>query len=170
MNILHAYWRMDYVENTHLKDNKHLFTDLPKTHNDQSVYILFRNQHSYLVLNIYPYNAGHILAVPYKKVINLSDLNTGEQIDLIDSVNKAQAILLKGLNPDGFNIGWNIGKTAGAGIPDHLHIHIVPRWTGDTNFMPVINHTKILPESLNSLWERLRPIANEFITDIAQKS
>lgn len=161
MEFLHAYWRLDYIEAPKTSNTaSNPFLEIPKATNDQDVYILYRGLHSYLVLNIYPYNAGHLLAVPYRAIQNLADLTAEERMDLLDTVIKAQSILTTAMKPEGFNIGVNLGQAGGAGIPQHLHIHIVPRWNGDTNFMPVIGKTKTLPQALSHLWERLRPIAD----------
>jgi ATP adenylyltransferase len=118
--------------------------------------IVHRSKNCYLVLNRYPYNAGHLLVVPYREVSGLSDLNTDERADFMESLIQAEDILRNALNPDGFNIGFNLGSAAGAGIPKHLHAHVVPRWNGDTNFMPVLGETRVLPQSLEAMWERLR--------------
>ena len=161
MEFLHAYWRLNYIEAPKKTDKEtNPFAHIPLTKDDRSVYLLYRGPKSYLVLNIFPYNAGHLLAVPYRAVQNLSDLNDAERLDLMATLVKGQAILTEAMQPDGFNIGMNLGKAAGAGIPEHLHIHIVPRWNGDTNFMPVISDTKTLPQALENLWERLKPIAD----------
>lgn len=160
MNHLHSYWRMEYVESPKaLGDNGDLFSNLPKAKNDEEVLILLRSKYTYIVLNRYPYNAGHLLIVPYREVFSLKDLNAEELSDFMTIVIKAQDILTEAIKPQGFNIGFNIGSAAGAGIPKHLHCHIVPRWQGDTNFMPVLSNTKVLPESLNAMWKRLREFA-----------
>ncbi|WOO40362.1 HIT domain-containing protein [Rubellicoccus peritrichatus] len=135
------------------------FAVLPKCDDDKSVYILYRGETIYLVLNKFPYNAGHLLAIPYREVGSLQDLEKDERTELMDTIIRGQDILQKALNPDGFNVGFNLGRAAGAGIPSHLHAHIVPRWNGDHNFMPVVSDTRVLPESLDSMWERLRPFA-----------
>jgi len=157
MQQLHAYWRMEYLE-IPKEDGlrKDVFTEIPKVSDDKEVHILCRGDHTYLVLNRFPYNAGHLMVVPYRKVGELKDLNTEERGELMDMLIKGQEILEKALKPQGFNIGINLGDAAGAGIPDHLHFHIVPRWRGDTNFMPVLGNTKVLSESLEMMWERLR--------------
>lgn len=113
------------------------------------------------MLNRFPYNAGHLLAAPFRQVDSLPRLNPAERVELTDLIAWAQEILQKAIQPDGFNIGFNIGGDAGAGIPSHLHCHIVPRWRGDTNFMPVVNNTRVLPESLDAMWTRLHEIAGE---------
>lgn len=158
---LHAYWRMEYVEAPNNGGSKKdLFSDIPKNPKDKEVHIVFRGKHSYIVLNRYPYNPGHMLVVPYRAVNDLKELTAEERTELMDNVIKSQDILTKALSPQGFNIGINLGEASGAGIPEHIHIHVVPRWKGDTNFMPVIGQTKVLPQSLDSLWERLREFCN----------
>ncbi len=164
MEQLHAYWRMEYIEAPKLPEAKtNPFLEIPKSKNDRDTFLVYRGPHSYLVLNIYPYNAGHLLAVPYKAVQKLSELTQEERTDLLETLIKGQEILSETLRPEGFNIGMNVGKAGGAGIPQHLHIHIVPRWNGDTNFMPVIANTKALPQALEQLWDRLKPIADRYL-------
>jgi ATP adenylyltransferase len=108
------------------------------------------------MLNIYPYNNGHLLISPLRHIRDISQLRQEEVLDLFRCLNKAKALLQKVLRPEGYNIGFNLTRTAGAGITGHLHLHIVPRWTGDTNFMPVISNTKIISQSLNELAGCLR--------------
>lgn len=161
MEFLHAYWRMDYIEAP--KKNgprKNPFIEIPLVEDEKSVRILYKSSHSFIVMNIFPYNPGHLMAIPYREVKEMSELSQEERADLWETVIKAQNILTKGMQPDGFNIGINLGSAAGAGIPQHLHIHIVPRWNGDTNFLPVISQTKSLPQALDYLWDRLKPFAN----------
>lgn len=156
MEYLHAYWRMPYIERPK-SDAKfdNLFSELPKM-SDKEAFILFRRQTCYCCLNKYPYNAGHLLIVPYTAVTSLDELDAESQTDFWLGILQAQALLKSGVKPDGFNIGFNIGSAAGAGIPKHLHAHIVPRWNGDTNFMPVLAQTRVLPTALEALWEHLR--------------
>lgn len=153
---LHAYWRMPYILAPKSDPaNANPFATLPDQDDAESL-ILVRGQWNYTVLNRYPYNAGHLLVVPYQEVPDLLSLSTEARHEHIDAVTEAQALLNRALKPDGFNTGYNFGSAAGAGIPKHLHCHIVPRWHGDTNFMPVIGGTRVLPEALQSMWERLR--------------
>ena len=159
MNHLHAYWRMAYIEAP--KQDKEPkcddpFAEIPKTEDEKSVHLLYRGKTGYLVLNTFPYNAGHLLAIPYRAVPALADLTAEERADLMDLIVLAQRILSDALKPHGFNVGFNFGSSAGAGIPKHLHCHIVPRWEGDSNFMPVIADTRTLPASLDMMWERLK--------------
>lgn len=154
MDRLHAYWRYEYIEAPKAQ-TKTLFEDIAKSKNDEENYVVYRGQLSYLVLNAFPYNVGHLLAIPYRVVQYLSDLTKEECSDLMNSVAFAENLLKKALKPDGFNVGINLGAAAGAGVPQHLHVHIVPRWAGDTNFMPVIGETRVLPIALHDMWKRL---------------
>ncbi len=157
MKTLHAYWRMEYIETPKTDESfGNPFLCLPELGDDKEALIIYRGQQSYLILNKYPYNPGHLLTVPYREVADLSDLEIDERNDLMTTIIKGKEILQKTFNPDGFNIGFNLGCSAGAGIPTHLHCHIVPRWEGDTNFMPVIGKTKVLPEALTDTWEKLK--------------
>ncbi len=156
MQRLHAYWRMPYVlapEN--LEHSENPFVRIHQSGDDRKEFILYRGQLNYIVMNRFPYNAGHLLVLPYREVPTLEKLTVKERHELMDLIVKAQEILTRGLRPDGFNTGFNFGDAAGAGIPCHLHCHIVPRWNGDTNFMPVIGNTRVLPDSMDAMWERL---------------
>jgi ATP adenylyltransferase len=158
MQQLHPYWRMDYIEAPRYPATKKPFTELPALGDDRSALIVHRSPLSYLVLNRYPYNPGHLLAVPFREVVELEELNAAERADLMDIIITAQRLLRAALKPDGFNIGFNAGSTAGGSIP-HLHAHIVPRWNGDNNFMPVLGQTRVLPQALEATWERLAAAA-----------
>lgn len=157
MQYLHSYWRMPYIEAPKPESGEgNPFARLPEAEDDREVYIIWRGKRCYLVLNKFPYNAGHLLAIPYREVGQLADLDTEERAELMDTLVRGQDILQRALKPDGFNVGFNFGRAAGAGIPTHLHAHIVPRWNGDHNFMPVIGDTRVLPQSLDGMWERLK--------------
>jgi len=156
MERLHAYWRMPYIlAPKNPEDSGNPFTRITESGDDRKEYILLRGELNYIVMNRYPYNAGHLLVLPYREVGRLEDLKKEERYELMDLIVTAQQILTRALKPDGFNTGFNFGKAGGAGIPSHLHCHVVPRWDGDTNFMPVIGHTRVLPDSMDAMWERL---------------
>lgn len=165
MDNLHAYWRMDYVsvpkEDSEVKNP---FVSLPRMGDDRKALIVRRSTSVYLVLNKYPYNAGHLLVVPYREVARLSDLDGEERVDFLDVIIFAQDLLERTLQPDGFNVGMNLGMDAGAGIPRHLHCHVVPRWKADVNFMPVIAKTRVLPEALDVMWEKLSEEVSKMIS------
>lgn len=138
------------------------FVDLPKKSDEEGL-ILHRGKTVYIALNRFPYNAGHLLVIPYREVADILALTEEEKLEFFDALLLGKQILERGLNPHGFNIGINFGAVAGAGIPQHLHAHIVPRWTGDTNFMPVLGQTRVLPIALLELWKRLK--GNDLQTD-----
>jgi ATP adenylyltransferase len=158
MDHLHAYWRMEYIEAPRDMSGENPFTALPALGDDATALIIHRSHLSYLVLNRYPYNPGHLLAVPFRCVADLTELDAAERADLMDEIIRAKDILLAAVKPDGFNLGFNLGTAAGSSIT-HLHAHIVPRWTGDTNFMPVLGDTRVLPQSLEAMYQRLRAVA-----------
>ena len=137
---------------------KRPFTELPALGDDRAAFILHRTRLSYLILNRYPYNPGHLLAVPFREVSDLDELTPAGRADLMEVMTFAKRLLKAALNPDGFNLGFNLGSAAGGSIP-HLHGHVVPRWNGDNNFMPVLGQTRLLPQSLEATWERLAAAA-----------
>lgn len=124
---------------------------------DRENLVVERSAHSVVVLNRFPYNNGHLLVAPQRHVARLADLTSEEQLDGLATLNRYLERLEKLMRPEGFNVGLNLGRVAGAGLPGHVHWHIVPRWNGDTNFMPVLANVKIIPQSLDSLWELLQP-------------
>ena len=150
-NKLWAPWRINYIRNCRQK--KCIFCESAK--NIRKNFVILKTPYSVAMLNIFPYNNGHIMISPLRHVKELGLLKNSEILDLFSTLTKAKALLQKVLKPDGFNIGINIDKSAGAGIIGHLHIHIVPRWTGDTNFMPVLHGTKIISQSLDELYKQL---------------
>lgn len=125
-------------------------------HDDRSTYLLQRSEHAYLVLNAYPYASGHLMAVVNRHLGKLGDAQTAELTDMMRLVQRAVEALTVEYRAEGFNVGMNQGRAAGAGIEDHLHIHVVPRWNGDSNFVSVLGDTRVLPETLDTTWERLR--------------
>lgn len=158
MEQLHAYWRMEYIEAPRYPARmQRPFTELPALGDDRAAFIVHRSELSYLVLNRFPYNPGHLLAVPFREVTDVEELTDEESADLMAEMVFAKRVLREALKPDGFNVGFNLGSAAGGSIA-HLHAHVVPRWNGDTNFMPVIGQTRTLPQSLDSTWERLRAV------------
>jgi ATP adenylyltransferase len=146
---------MEYIEAPRYPVNlKRPFTELPALGDDRAALIIHRSPLSYLILNRFPYNPGHLLAVPFREVNDLLELTPAERADLMEEIVFGQKLLNAALKPDGINVGFNLGSAAGGSIA-HLHGHLVPRWTGDNNFMPVLGHTRILPQSLEATWERL---------------
>jgi ATP adenylyltransferase len=156
MQQLHAYWRMEYIEAPRYPaEMKRPFTELPALGDDRAALIVHRSSHAYLILNRFPYNPGHLLAVPFRDVTELEQLHPDELTDLMEEVVLGKRLLTAALRPEGFNIGFNLGAAVAGGSIAHLHGHIVPRWTGDNNFMPVLGQTRILPQSLETTWEKL---------------
>ena len=152
LETLWAPWRFEYFAKS---DSRDFLAEAARTSNDAAHLVLIRRKNAFLMMNRYPYTVGHLMAVPYRKVGELDALGENEVTELFSLVVHGQNLLRKVMKAQGFNIGMNIGKCAGAGVPDHLHIHIVPRWNGDTNFMPMLSGTRVLSESLQSLYEKL---------------
>jgi ATP adenylyltransferase len=161
MQQLHAYWRMEYIEAPRYPATmSRPFTELPALGDDRAALIVHRSAMSYLVLNRYPYNPGHLLVVPLREVVEIEELNAAERADLFEELVFGKRLLAAAMKPDGFNVGFNLGSSAGGSIA-HLHGHIVPRWNGDNNFMPVLGQTRILPQALDATWERLAAVVGE---------
>lgn len=155
MQQLHAYWRMEYIEAPRYPPAmRRPFSELPALGDDRTALIVHRTALSYLLLNRYPYNPGHLLVVPFREVTEIEELKAEERADLFEELTFGKRLLSAAMKPDGFNVGFNLGTAAGGSIA-HLHGHIVPRWNGDNNFMPVLAQTRILPQSLDATWERL---------------
>lgn len=138
-------------------------------HNDDANLIVSRRDRCFITMNLYPYNNGHLMVVPYRHVASLEDLSPSELLDVMSTVNLAVAGLRNSMSPGGFNIGVNLGKAAGAGIDTHVHVHVVPRWAGDTNFMPVVADVRVVPESLIDTCRKAR-MAIDAITAQKQQS
>ena len=154
MNKLWAPWRSKYI---YLRKRKGcIFCGAKKENNRKERYILERSAHSFSLLNLFPYNNGHVMVAPYRHVKSLELLSAEELLDMMKLVNTTKTILDKKLKPHGYNIGLNIGKAAGAGVACHVHVHIVPRWAGDTNFMPLIADSKVVSESLGAMHRLLK--------------
>jgi len=157
METLHAPWRIQYIlAPKQAADEESLFTRIGQSNDDIAHHVVTRDRTCFAVLNTFPYNGGHLMVVPYKQTPDLHGLTDEEMADLMKLTRRCQDALTKVMHPHGFNIGINLGQVAGAGIVGHLHIHIVPRWNGDTNFMPVLAQTTVLPEALTELAAKLR--------------
>jgi ATP adenylyltransferase len=156
MESLHAPWRIQYILAPKTEDKVGLFARIAQSTDDEGNYVIARDRSCYALLNRYPYNGGHLMVVPYKEVADLNGLTDDEVSDLWKLARRCINALTAVMHPDGFNVGINLGKVAGAGIAEHLHIHIVPRWSGDTNFMPVIGQTSVVPDALTEIAAKLR--------------
>jgi len=154
MKTIWAPWRSKFIYQR--KRNVCIFCEGRDSRDEKKSFIVEKTKHSFSMLNIYPYNNGHVMVVPKKHKSSLEDLSLPELTDLMLLLNKTTKLLSKVLKPQGYNIGVNIGKASGAGFPGHVHMHIVPRWEGDTNFMPLFSDVKVISESLLSLYERLK--------------
>ena len=164
MQQLHAYWRMEYIEAPRYPATmQRPFSELPELGDDRAALIIHRSALSYLILNRFPYNPGHLLAVPFRDVTELQQLTATERADLFEEIIFGQQVLTSALQPDGFNVGFNLGSAVAGGSIPHLHGHIVPRWNGDNNFMPVLAQTRILPQSLETTWEKLDAAARQLV-------
>jgi len=159
MEHIWAPWRMEYVE-VMGKEEGCILCDKPKQGNDAANYILYRGDKNFIIMNAYPYNPGHLMIVPYRHIASLEELTAEELHEHFEVVSRSVRLLKQVFNPDGFNIGINLGKVAGAGIEKHLHTHIVPRWQADTNFMPVIADTKVIPEAMAKTYKKLKGAAS----------
>jgi ATP adenylyltransferase len=153
MKTIWAPWRIEYIRGP--KDEGCFLCDMFKLNDDRQRLLLKRGDLCAVVINRYPYTPGHLMVAPYRHVDTLSAMTDEERSEMMRLTCRAVEVLTARVHPHGFNIGMNLGEQAGAGLKDHVHMHIVPRWTGDTNFMPVLGHVKVLPQSLDDLWDML---------------
>jgi ATP adenylyltransferase len=161
MEPLHAPWRIEYILSPKPQfPGGSLFTHIAQSSEDEANLVIARDRTCFALLNRYPYNGGHLMVAPYKCVADFSGLTDEELADLMKLTRRCLAALKELMKPDGFNVGVNLGLVAGAGIAEHLHLHIVPRWNGDTNFMPVLAQTSVVPQALAELAARLRAALN----------
>lgn len=154
MDRIWAPWRMSYIKAI-VSEEGCVFCTAWNTEEDREKLVLERTEHSLIMLNRFPYTNGHMMAVPKRHTSDLDDLSDLEMLDLMKSVRRARNLLQKIARPDGFNIGVNLGRGAGAGIEDHLHVHVVPRWVGDSNFMTVVGDIRVIPEGLMITYDML---------------
>lgn len=153
MKHIWAPWRIQYIQSE--KPAGCILCDKPKENKDAENYILYRGEHNFIMLNSYPYNPGHLMIAPYRHIATLEDLTAAERNEHFELVSRGIAVLKEAFKPGGFNFGANLGKVAGAGIDDHFHSHIVPRWQGDTNFVPVLADIRIMPQALADTYKVL---------------
>jgi ATP adenylyltransferase len=153
IETLWAPWRVEYFEKESRERN--FLTSAAQASDDAAHLVITRRKTAFLMMNRYPYAVGHLMAVPYRKTAELSSLGDNEIVELWNLVVHGQALLRVAANAQGFNVGLNLGECAGAGVVDHLHLHIVPRWSGDTNFMPIIAGTRTISEGLSGLYDKL---------------
>ncbi|MBI4384032.1 MAG: HIT domain-containing protein [Nitrospinae bacterium] len=156
MKCLWAPWRMEYIRQE--KTGDCIFCSLPRAGDDAQHYILRRDSLCFVIMNVFPYNCGHVMVSPFVHVNCITKLDRAQMDQMGALTQKCVEILSAAYAPDGFNIGLNLGKSAGAGYDEHIHTHIVPRWNGDTNFMPALGETKVHPEHLRTTYDRLAPL------------
>ncbi|RLF89189.1 HIT family hydrolase [Thermococci archaeon] len=159
MRRIWAPWRIKYIEIAKEESRKECFLcEFPRQdkEKDKENKILLRATKSFIIMNSFPYNPGHLMVAPYRHVSEIGELTREEILEMWDLIKVAIQVIEKEMSPDGFNIGINIGRAAGAGLEDHIHIHVVPRWNGDTNFMPVLADVKVIPEALEETYDKLK--------------
>jgi ATP adenylyltransferase len=154
--VLWAPWRMQYIGSA--KEPGCIFCDKRTAPDQKAALVLARTPHTIVILNRFPYANGHIMVAPRRHTAELSALPADEHLELAEVLRRSMTLLQEFFHPEGMNVGMNLGRAAGAGITEHLHWHVVPRWVGDTNFMPLIGEVRCIPEHLEALWDRLRPV------------
>lgn len=160
---LWAPWRLTYIERASGSGDHEgcIFVDLPAQGDDRKNLILYRGERAFVMLNAFPYTNGHLMVAPYRHTADIAELDDQELLEINRLVANCTVWIRKAYRPDGFNIGVNVGRAAGAGIPTHIHWHIVPRWDGDTNFMTVVGEVRVLPQSLEESYDRLLEVVRE---------
>lgn len=159
MDLLWTPWRREFVQGATADDHNACFLCTgPAAHDDRANLILLRGERAFVIMNRYPYNTGHLMIAPYAHTADLPNLDSATAQELMALVQRCVGVLQQAYQPQGFNLGMNLGKAAGAGVPDHLHMHALPRWTGDTSFLPIVGNTRALPETLDQTYARLAPL------------
>lgn len=154
MKRIWAPWRISYID---MKPPEGCFLcDNPRQNNDAANYILYRGEKNFVIMNRYPYNPGHLMVAPYRHTGRLEDLSDDERNEHYEIVSRCVKLLKREFKTEFFNVGMNLGRVAGAGVDEHIHTHIVPRWNGDTNFMPVVADVKVLPEAMDKTYQKLK--------------
>ncbi len=155
MNHLWSPWRMEYIEN-HGREDGCIFCTAREKSDSYENLIVYRGQRAFVILNLYPYTSGHLMVVPFVHEASLEELDPATRAEMMELTSLSMSVLRKVYNPQAFNLGANIGEAAGAGVKEHVHLHIVPRWIGDTNFMSTLGSTRVLPELLEDTYNRIR--------------
>ncbi|MEW6457360.1 MAG: HIT domain-containing protein [Acidobacteriota bacterium] len=157
MEYILAPWRWEYIKNAHNMPNC-IFCDSLKLNSDEDAFILFRGNYNFIIMNKYPYNTGHLMIAPYRHLSSLEDCSEEEGKEMLELLKSSISNIKKLFQPQGFNIGMNLGKSAGAGVLEHYHLHVVPRWEGDSNFMAIFGNTKVLVSDVSTVYEKLAPL------------
>ena len=165
MQVLFAPWRLEYILSDKMPEDC-IFCDMVSSTDDPGKLVVHRSEQSIVALNRYPYNNGHLMVAPIRHVRSLAELGEAELLDVFKTLRLCEMVLARSLRPEGFNMGINIGRCAGAGVPDHVHVHIVPRFSGDSNFMTIVSQVRVIPELLSETFERLK---REFVLLKRQK-
>jgi len=160
LKVIWAPWRIRYIEMP--KPKTCFLCDAAKSKDDSKHYVVYRGNKCFIIMNLFPYNPGHLMIAPYRHVPSIEDLNNDELFDLMMLTKLSLKMLKKAFNPHGFNIGVNIGNVAGAGVEEHVHVHVVPRWSGDTNFMLLLADVKVIPQALEETYRKLKNVLKEF--------
>lgn len=159
MEKMFSPWRSKYIasfkESSPKNDKGSIFADIPPEE-DEARLVVYRGKKCFVIMNLYPYNAGHLMVIPYQVTARLSDLDDEAKLEVMNLIDRSMQALTMTCSPHGFNIGANIGNVAGGSVDSHLHFHIVPRWNGDTNFMPVVSETKVISNDMQDLYQKLR--------------
>ena len=167
MEKLWSPWRSQYIDTFKEEPKENLpgslFTRILNENDDRKNYLLYRGKNAFIIMNLYPYNSGHLMIVPYKEAKDLTELDDETRLEMFSLLDLGMQALTEVMKPHGFNIGANLGRVAGAGIEDHMHFHIVPRWNGDTNFMPVLNDVKVISEEMSRTYEKLKVVIDALI-------
>ncbi len=161
MKRMWSPWRSAYIETFKIpprkkKSTKSIFTLALEANDDDKHFIIWRGKYCFVIMNLYPYNSGHLMIVPYRQTARFDDLTDTELSEMMKTAGRAIRALDAEVHPEGFNFGANLGRASGAGVNDHIHFHIVPRWNGDTNFMPVLTDTKVISEDMKTTMRKLR--------------
>ena len=155
METLWSPWRYKYIATADHQDDC-VFCRIEQEEKDAENYLVYRARLNFIILNLFPYTTGHLMIVPYEHVASLPSVKEATTTEMFELAKRSQVALEAEYHPDGFNIGMNLGRSAGAGVADHLHLHIVPRWTGDANFVSIVGETRVLPEDLSTTYEKLK--------------
>lgn len=156
MRRIWSPWRMTYIKSANDKNNGCVFCLALEQEDSEENLIVYRGEHAFVILNRYPYTSGHLMVLPFAHVPRLDAVDAGTRGEMMELVNKGSQVLEEVYGPEGFNLGANLGAAAGAGIEEHVHLHVVPRWVGDTNFMSTVGETRVLPEELPESWAQMQ--------------
>lgn len=157
MDYLWTPWRYQYIANINIRGNRCVFCIDGSPEKDEAAFVLYRAKLNFVILNIFPYTSGHLLISPFEHIADLSESSPEQMSEMMLLAKKCRSVLQEIYRPDGFNLGMNLGRCAGAGVEHHLHLHVVPRWIGDSNFMTVIGESRVLPDDLTATYQKLRP-------------